>query len=152
DRARRAELDRVRSEEQGKRRRVQFILAATVAGLVLVAGFGAAVVILWQRAEKARDTAEWARDSETTARHEAELARDALDQARAKLERLDYGRTIEVAYERWRDDNIAAARLLLDGTRPALRGWEWHHVHRLCHADLVTLEGHTDMVIRASFS
>src|SRR5262249_947789 len=90
--------------------------------------------------------------SETTVRHEAELARDALDKARAKLERLDYGRTIEVAYERWRDDNIAAARLLLDGTLPTLRGWEWHHVHRLCHADLLTLQGHTDMVLRASFS
>jgi WD40 repeat protein/serine/threonine protein kinase len=145
DRARRAELDRVRSEEQGKRRRVQFILAATVAGLVAVAGFGAAVVTLWQRAEKARGTAELAHDSEKTARHEAELAR-------ARFECLNYGRTIEVAYEHWRDGNVAAARLLLDGTRPTLRGWEYYYVHRLCHADLLTLRGHTDMVMRASFS
>ena len=53
---------------------------------------------------------------------------------------------MQVAYEQWRDNNIAAARELLDGTSKDLRGWEWHYVHRLCHADLLTLKGHTTPV------
>ena len=27
------------------------------------------------------------------------------------------------------------------GTREDFRGWEWRHVHRLCHPDLLTLTG-----------
>src|SRR5262249_9776048 len=41
---------------------------------------------------------------------------------------------------------------LLENTRPDLRGWEWRYVHRLCHADLLTLKGHTERVSSASFS
>src|SRR5207245_2678619 len=61
-------------------------------------------------------------------------------------------RTMQVAYEQWRDNNVASARALLASTREDLRGWEWHYVHRLCHADLLTLNGHTGGVLSASFN
>src|SRR5205814_2864515 len=44
-----------------------------------------------------------------------------------------------------------AALPLLESARADLRGWEWRYVHRLCHADLVTLTGHTDRVTSAAF-
>ncbi len=124
ERARRAELERVRAEERLKRRRVQVTLAAAVIGFVAVAGFGAAVATLWQRAERLRE----------------------------KLAVVEYGRTMQVAHQEWRDNNVAATLTLLQSTRPNLRGWEWHYVYRLCHSELLTLKGHTGGVHSASFS
>src|SRR5262249_25275086 len=83
-------------------------------------------------AERARDgetqeprAAEKARDGERTARAEAEKARDLFIH-------FEYGRTIQVAHQEWRDNNVAGALTLLNGTREDLRGWEWHYIHRLC--------------------
>ena len=66
---------------------------------------------------------------------------DAEKKAREQLAVVDYGRTIEVAHQEWREDNVAAARALLDSTRADLRGWEWRYVHRLCHSDLLDPQG-----------
>jgi len=163
ERAREAELERVRAEgeraraeaqrrEQRKRRRVQLALAAAVFGLVAVAAFGVVLAIFWQRAEGEKAAAESARDGEQKARKEAEKARAAEQEAREKFERSEYGRTMQVAYQEWRDNNVPAALALLGDTRPELRGWEWDYVHRLCHADLLTLKGHGSGVESASFS
>jgi hypothetical protein len=163
ERARQADLERVRSEgeraraeaearEQRKRRRAQLALALSVFGLVATAGFGVALASLWQRAERAKESAELARDGEQRARQDAEAARDAEKIAREKLAIVEYGRTMQVAYEQWRDNNVAATVSLLNGTRRDLRDWEWRYVHRLCHSELLTLEGHTDGVYPASFS
>ena len=99
----------------------------------------------WPRSEPGSATAETARGLEAKARGEAERQRE-------KFERFEYGRTIQVAHQEWREANVAAALALLDGTRPDLRGWEWRYVHRLCHSDLLTLKGHTGHVYWASFS
>ena len=85
--------------------------------------------------KEAKAAAEQARDGEGLARKEAESARDDLAKAQEKLARVEYGRTMQVAHQEWRDNNIAAARTLLDGTRSDLRGWEWRYVHRLCHSE-----------------
>jgi hypothetical protein len=198
ERARKAELDRVKAEgerataearaeeeaktrrvseekaaEQRKRRRVQFVLAGSVVLLLTAVALGAGITSLWRTAETARGEAETQRDVANTARGEAETQRDAADKARGeadkarageadarrevehereKLARVNYGRTIQVAYQLWKDNKIAEARALLAGTRPDLRGWEYDYVHRLCHVDLVTLEGHTSYVRSAKFS
>ena len=49
--------------------------------------------------------------------------------------RFSYGRTVQVAYQEWREGNVSASRALLESTRADLRGWEWRYVHRLCHSD-----------------
>ena len=97
------------------------------------------------RADVARSEADTARVAETKARAEAERQRE-------KFERFEYGRTIEVAHQEWRENNVPATLALLDSTRADLRGWEWRYVHRLCHSDLLTLKGHTGHVSSASFS
>ncbi|HYH63424.1 MAG TPA: protein kinase, partial [Urbifossiella sp.] len=173
ERARQAELDRVRGEERRKQRRVQLALLVALGLVVLSAAVGSGFAKLWQDAASARDgekaarsAAEGARDAEKVARGAAETARDGeraarttADAATAKLvvaeERLahiEYGRTMLLAHQAWRDNDSTTARRLLRETRPELRGWEWNYVHRLCHADLVTLRGHTDQVFSAAFN
>ncbi len=51
-RARRAELDGVRTEEQRKRHRVQRTLVAAVVGLAVIALVGASVTLLWLRGNR----------------------------------------------------------------------------------------------------
>ena len=41
---------------------------------------------------------------------------------------------------------------LLDDCPPDRRSWEWHYLKRLCHADLLTLRGHTDAVNGVAYS
>jgi tRNA A-37 threonylcarbamoyl transferase component Bud32 len=135
-------------------RRKPTLAAAYALGLLalLLGGLGGLAVWEWRAAAAARATAERARDDEATARASAETARDEVANAREELARVEYGRTMEVAHQEWRDNNVAATVALLSSTRPDLRGWEWRYVHRLCHSDLLTLKGHTGHVASASFS
>jgi WD40 repeat protein/serine/threonine protein kinase len=103
------------------------------------------VAALWQQAEVARGEAETARDGEAKAKREAEDARE-------KLAAVEYGRTMQVAHQEWRDNNLPVTLALLDSTRADLRGWEWRYVSRLCRSELLTLQGHTDTIRSASFS
>src|SRR5262249_42715543 len=79
-------------------------------------------------------------------------AGDGDRRAREQLAAIEYGRTIQVAYEEWREGNVPATLSLLDSTRADLRGWEWCYVHRLCHSDRLTFKGHTGPLSSASFS
>ena len=137
--------------------------------VLLLSAFGGGLAYLWLKAERARGeavtardgaaqaraTAEreraaavMARDGEVKARRAAERdratameARDELARARESLARVEYGRTIELAYQELRERNIPAAVDLLDRTRLDLRGWEYRFVRRLCHPELITLRG-----------
>ncbi len=107
------------------RRKPTLAAAYTLALLaVLLGGLGGTAVWQWREAE-------WQRE---------------------RFERFDYGRTIQVAHQEWRENNVPATLALLESTRADLRGWEWRYVHRLCHSELVTLKGHTGPVSSASFS
>jgi WD40 repeat protein/serine/threonine protein kinase len=151
------------------------LAVACVLGLlaVLLGGLGGAAAWHWRAAETARYLETLARASAVTARAEAERQRDKANVARnqadtarvaeqgvraeaerqrEKFERFEYGRTIQVAHQEWRENGVPATLALLESTRADLRGWEWRYVHRLCHSELVTLKGHTSMVGSASFS
>jgi WD40 repeat protein/tRNA A-37 threonylcarbamoyl transferase component Bud32 len=117
------------------------------AAVLLLAGFGGSLVWLWRDAERARSAAVAVRDREAHARLEAEaarrgeaLARVEAERQREKVERIEYGRTVQVAYQQWRENDLAAAVALLASTRADLRGWEWHYVHRLCHSECLELD------------
>src|SRR5207302_1300171 len=53
---------------------------------------------------------------------------------------------------------VAAAEEMLDALRPEetdnvdLRGWEWYHLKRLCHPELLRLEGHRGPVRCVAFA
>jgi WD40 repeat protein/tRNA A-37 threonylcarbamoyl transferase component Bud32 len=128
-------------------RRKPTLAAAYTLGLlaVLLGGLGSVAVWQWQVAERARD-------GEKLARNIAESARDGEKRAREQLAGVEYGRTIQLAHQEWRDKNFVASEALLDSTRADFRGWEWNYVHRLCHPEQLTLKGHTGIVTSASFS
>jgi tRNA A-37 threonylcarbamoyl transferase component Bud32 len=135
-------------------RRKPTLAAAYTLGLlsILLGGLGGAAVWQWRAAERARAEAERERDRTNTARNEAVMARDGEKKAREQLAAVEYGRTMQVAHQEWRENNVSATVALLDRTRADLRGWEWRYVHRLCHSDLLTLKGHTGTIFSASFS
>ncbi len=110
------------------------------------------ITSLWQRAEGERDAAQFARGEAEAARDREKLAKKEVEDAREKLAVFEYGRTMQVAHQEWRENNVPAALALLAGTRPDLRGWEWHYIHRLCHSELFTLGEHAAGVNTAVFS
>ena len=55
----------------------------------------------------------------------------------------DQGRTTQMAYQEWRDNDVAIALNLLHDTKPEMRGWEWQFIDRLCRQELLTQIGHT---------
>jgi hypothetical protein len=118
---------------------------ATVYGLtavvLILAGFGGSLAWLWREAVMAQR-------GEASARAEA-------DRQREKLARFEYGRTMQVALQEWREKNPTAARALLESTRPDFRGWEWRYVSRLADSEgteAVTLNASRGGVPSASLS
>src|SRR5262249_27560785 len=95
---------------------------------------------------------EKARDDALNLKGIAEKAMASEEEARKKLESVEYGRTMQVAYQEWRDNNVAAARALVAATPPEMRGWGWRDLHRICHSDLLTLEGHAEPVLSVAYS
>jgi eukaryotic-like serine/threonine-protein kinase len=130
------------------------VLAASLVILAIIgAGIGTTFGLI--EAQKQREVTLLWRQAEAAREGEAKAKREAED-AREKLASVEYGRTMHVAYQEWRDNNVRAALALLDSTRTDFRGWEWHYVHRLCHSDILTIDtsdndsdGHVDS---ASFS
>jgi WD40 repeat protein len=131
------------------------VLAAAyglTAAVVFLLGFGGTIARLWRAAENARAEAVVAHDDEKKARLVAEQARDGEKSARQRLAAIEYGRTMEVAHQEWRDGNIGATVSLIESTPAALRGWEWRYINRLCHSDILTLRGHSLAVCSACYS
>ncbi len=130
------------------------VVAASLVLLALVGGIaGTAFGLI--RAELSRGEAEQARHREAfeaNARKIAEKARDEVAKARDALAGVEYGRTVEVAHQEWRENNVTTTLNLLNATRKDWRGWEWRYVNRLCHLDLLTLKGHDGGVNSAGFS
>jgi len=59
---------------------------------------------------------------------------------------------VDLAHREYHANNVGRAVALLDSCPPERRGWEWHHVHRLCNGHLLTLAGHTGRVTAARYS
>jgi WD40 repeat protein/serine/threonine protein kinase len=130
------------------RRNRRSVLAAGL-GFFAVLGGGIGVAFGLTEAWKQRElTSLW--QQAVAARGEAETARDGETKAREKFAAFEYGRTMQVAHQEWRENNVSAALALLDSTRAEFRGWEWHYLHRLCHADLLALPIDFDPVFAVS--
>ncbi|MBX3398254.1 MAG: protein kinase [Gemmataceae bacterium] len=123
---------------------------------VVMGTFAAMAGILWQNAEQEKGIAESARITAERAQSNEHFVRKQIEQERQKLEVFDYGRTMQVAHQEWRDGNSVAMRVLLDGADPKLRGWEWGYLIRLSDSfsdhSLLTLKGHANSVSEVSYS
>jgi WD40 repeat protein/serine/threonine protein kinase/tetratricopeptide (TPR) repeat protein len=128
------------------------IPAGLLASLVLVfwVGFGL-VAWNWRDAVSQREAKEEQRLKALGASREAHAARDAAvaaeKTARDAADRADrslYFSLIDRARLERESANIAEAEAILDRCDPARRGWEWHFLKGLNHAELFTLRGHGD--------
>jgi WD40 repeat protein len=87
-----------------------------------------------------------------------ERAQAAADKANAEicarraLETQLYYHRIALAERELAANNLNRATQVLDACPESLRGWEWYCLKRLCHADLLTLRGHTAAVSAVAFS
>ncbi|MEO1498336.1 MAG: protein kinase [Planctomycetota bacterium] len=132
-------------------------LAASVALLLVsIAIAGPAVAwrqsVLRQRAESNEAKAARLALSEQEEREKAEIAKRAAQEARRKVvqqkaraDRTLYARTVSLAYQEWRRDNVHRAEDLLDQADQRFRGWEWDFVKQLCNAEDLTIRGHAGM-------
>jgi WD40 repeat protein len=120
---------------------------ATIISLLLTALAIGGTLSAWRIASD-RDRLAELKDKEHKARLEAEAegrrANRAADNERAARNRAEQQRdfvSVSLAHRHWLDNNVLQADLLLDACRKDDRQWEWHHIKRLCHAELMTLGG-----------
>ena len=105
-----------------------------------------------QKAEQAGSDAEDARGRAEEARGVALAAHRSEKRARLELAHVSYLRQVDLAYRDWFDRRYAHADKLLDDCPADLRQWEWRHVKRLCHPELMTFGGKDDDVRGVAYS
>src|SRR5262249_46471567 len=69
-----------------------------------------------------------------------------------KAERYVYLHDVHMAHWFYHENQYARARELLDHCAGDQRGWEWHYLDRIMHADLSCLTGHTQPVHALAFA
>jgi WD40 repeat protein len=137
-------------------------LAAAVVVLLVAAAGGAslATVGLKQMAEREYGARQAAEREEKAARaaadREAAARRGAEDLAKDLRQNL-YAARINLARQAWLGGEIGGARALLETLRPPagapdLRGFEWHYLWQLCHAERVGLDGQGGPVRAVSYA
>jgi WD40 repeat protein/serine/threonine protein kinase len=88
-----------------------------------------------------------------TALGEAHQARQREEVQRREAQRFQYSQHITLADHALQDAFMGRLEELLD-TCPAeyQHYWEWHYLKRQCHADLLTLRGHTGGILAMAFT
>ena len=145
-----------------RRHQVALATAACFALLLLVsAGVAAAQAIknksLFTAAEEARLKEMTAKQRESELRRIAETERGKAEVERDRSQRFLYTANMNLAKRAWDEANVGRTVDLLDQHRPEpgrpdMRNFEWFYLDRLCHADLLTLKGHTNWVRSVAFS
>jgi WD40 repeat protein len=111
------------------------VVAALGAGLALM------TVVAFVAISLALVGARTARDEEALYRQAAEGARLQTQLALDRSERSGYFGNIARARSQWLLNDVRAAAQLLERCPPQRRGWEWHYLHGLQHAELLALPG-----------
>jgi eukaryotic-like serine/threonine-protein kinase len=134
------------------------VVAGLSAAVLLVAALGLVGVLgQWQVALAHEQQANQQRDEARQQRDEAQRQRDEVRLLNDELRRTTYAAHINLAQYAWEAGDIGRVRELLEQHRPKpgesdLRGFEWHYLYRLCHAELLTLNGHRGTVNSVAYS
>jgi WD40 repeat protein/serine/threonine protein kinase len=108
----------------------------------------AAAVRSEQVAQQERDKAQQQRDEAKRQRDEVRALNQKLQATQAELQRTLYAVHMNLAQHAWEAAAVERVQKLLERHRPKLgetdlRGFEWDYLNRLCHAELLTLKGHS---------
>jgi DNA-binding beta-propeller fold protein YncE/tRNA A-37 threonylcarbamoyl transferase component Bud32 len=148
------------------------LVAGLSAAIVLVAVLGFVSVLgQWQVAvaneQQANANAAQAQEKEQEAKQERDEAQRQRDEVQALNKKLSatqdqlrstlYAAQINLAQHAWEKGGVVRMVELLEQQRPKtgeteLRGFEWHYLYRLGHAELLTLKGHTSQVNSVVYS
>jgi WD40 repeat protein/serine/threonine protein kinase len=139
----------------GRRNPLVASLSAAVVGVAALGFIG--VLAQWQVAVAKEQQAKANAAEATQQRDEAQKQRDEVRALNDRLRSTLYAARMSLAQRAWEASAIGRVVELLEQHRPKpgeadLRHFEWHYLHRLCHADLLTLRGHTDCVETVAFS
>jgi WD40 repeat protein len=152
-------------ERLGRWGRRNPLVAGLSAAVVLIAAIGFAGVFGQmqvaqaneRQAERKEQEAKKERDEAQRQRDEVRALNEKLKATQDQLRRALYTAQMNLAKQAWDEAAVARVLELLEQHRPKhgepdLRGFEWHFLNRLCHADLLTLKGHYDWVNSVAFS
>jgi WD40 repeat protein/serine/threonine protein kinase len=120
--------------------------AAAIVAAVRIAAAGAAAERSARDARAARDeaadnaaNAETAKQGALTALAGEKKAHEEADLERARGDAIGYFSGVNLAGRYWSANQVGQADRYLDDCPFELRSWEWHHLKRLCHAELRTI-------------
>jgi WD40 repeat protein/serine/threonine protein kinase len=138
------------------RKNKKLLATATAFAALLLLGIAASV---WQavRATQAEKVAFAHEGQANQQRDEAQRQREGVRALNETLQHTLYVANMNLALHAWEADGAERVRELLEQHRPKteeadLRGFEWHYLNRLCHAELLTIQGHTGVVNSVVFS
>ncbi len=103
----------------------------------------------------ARSEGNRALEQSKIAQAQTKVANEQTGIATKKAEDLaweDYINRVNRAYREVQDENVALAEDLLHGCPIERRGWEWHHVKRLCHRERLSVEVPAGCVCAVAYS
>ena len=127
--------------------------------LAITAGFAAFLVAITLLAIRGYYREVDLRTSEGVARKQADQERlraegekKRAEESLTQAERNLYGNRIALAHQKWLALEVGEAEQQLDACPPQFRAWEWDYLKRLCHLDLLTLRGHSEIVTSVAFS
>ncbi|MFO0798388.1 MAG: protein kinase [Gemmataceae bacterium] len=141
-------------------RRKPTLAAAYALGAVAVTlgAVAAGAVGLWRTAVAARAVAEEERREADQERGRADAERAKAEQVGADLQlsnqllrdaqrrvellnaTVRYANLVQLAYQEQINHNYERSQARLDACPPHLRGWEWHHLNRHAHRDMLRLD------------
>jgi WD40 repeat protein len=109
------------------------------------------------RAEEKANEATTQRDLAKKQRDEVQALNDKLAAKEQQLQRTLYASDMNLALHAWEAGNIRPVRELLERHRPHpgesdLRHFEWHYLNRLCHQELLTLDGRSQPACHVAYS
>jgi WD40 repeat protein/serine/threonine protein kinase len=136
-----------------RRNKTGAVIAALILFFILLSGAG----IGWMVGDRAlrRAAAEIAVGQ---ARDEEKKQRALAEDREKATHRYLFGANLALFARAWEAGRVSGVYDLLDHTRPEqtagqdLRGWEWYHIHRKVHSEVVRFRGHGGHAQAAVFS
>lgn len=135
-------VEKAKKERESRKRRIRLLTyGSAVLALAIIAILSVAFV--WINSEKERAV---------LAEKKARTAQIKEAEQRRKAEQENYFNTIALVDRKVNDLLFDQAETLLLKTPAYLRGWEWGRLVKLCHLDMMTLEGHSAAIESVDFS